>query len=195
MSNFTDADFSTIAKFIVEVEGVLADDVCDLIVDEYAYSEDWKAATVSKNVVVDTSVRHVNTIGLSRKETIARNPEVRSYIDTKVFEAAKIAINSYASKFPTINIQQDSGYDLLRYQTGQFYKQHVDSFKQIPREVSCSFALNEDYEGGEFAFFDQRLKYRAKKGSVLMFPSNFMFPHEILTVTSGTRYSIITWFI
>jgi predicted 2-oxoglutarate/Fe(II)-dependent dioxygenase YbiX len=41
----------------------------------------------------------------------------------------------------------------------------------------------------------KQLKYNLKKGSVLMFPSNFMYPHEILEVTKGTRYSIITWFL
>ena len=44
-------------------------------------------------------------------------------------------------------------------------------------------------------FFNEKLKYNLKKGSVLMFPSNFMYPHEILEVTKGTRYSIITWFL
>jgi predicted 2-oxoglutarate/Fe(II)-dependent dioxygenase YbiX len=92
-------------------------------------------------------------------------------------------------------IEQDSGYELLRYKEGQFYIQHTDSFKDCPRAVSCSFALNDDYEGGEFAFFDRELVYNLKKGSCIMFPSNFMYPHEIMPTTSGTRYSIITWFI
>jgi predicted 2-oxoglutarate/Fe(II)-dependent dioxygenase YbiX len=64
-----------------------------------------------------------------------------------------------------------------------------------PRAVSCSFALNDNYEGGEFAFWNKEKKVVLKKGSVLMFPSNFMYPHEIMPVTKGTRYSIITWFI
>lgn len=85
--------------------------------------------------------------------------------------------------------------DLLRYRTGQFYIQHTDSFKAQQRSVSCSFLLNDDYEGGEFAFFDREIMIRGGKGSIVMFPSNFMFPHEILPVTSGTRYSIITWYV
>ena len=36
---------------------------------------------------------------------------------------------------------------------------------------------------------------KLKKGDAIMFPSNFMYPHEIMPVTQGTRYSIITWFI
>ena len=36
---------------------------------------------------------------------------------------------------------------------------------------------------------------KLKKADAIMFPSNFMYPHEIMPVTQGTRYSIITWFI
>jgi predicted 2-oxoglutarate/Fe(II)-dependent dioxygenase YbiX len=61
--------------------------------------------------------------------------------------------------------------------------------------VSCSFALNDNYEGGEFSFFDGQIKIKLPKGAALLFPSNFMYPHQILPVTNGTRYSIITWFI
>jgi predicted 2-oxoglutarate/Fe(II)-dependent dioxygenase YbiX len=55
--------------------------------------------------------------------------------------------------------------------------------------------LNDEYEGGEFAFFDREIIIRGGKGSIVMFPSNFMFPHEVMPVTSGTRYSIITWYV
>jgi predicted 2-oxoglutarate/Fe(II)-dependent dioxygenase YbiX len=112
-----------------------------------------------------------------------------------MFNCAAKAIEQYNKVFPAAMIEQDSGYELLRYQTGQFYKQHTDSFKAQPRAVSCSFALNDDYEGGEWGFWDKEKVIKAKKGSVIMFPSNFMYPHEIMPVTKGTRYSIITWFI
>jgi predicted 2-oxoglutarate/Fe(II)-dependent dioxygenase YbiX len=63
-----------------------------------------------------------------------------------------------------------------------------------PRSISCSLNLNDDYEGGEFTFFDDTLSYNLGKGDVLMFPSNFMYPHAIKPILSGTRYAIITWF-
>ena len=92
-------------------------------------------------------------------------------------------------------IEEDSGYELLRYKEGQFYTQHTDSFKARPRAVSCSFALNDDYEGGEWGFFGREITVKVPKGSALLFPANFMYPHEITPVTKGTRYSLITWFI
>ena len=112
-----------------------------------------------------------------------------------LFSIAGQAIKEYVRNFNHAEIEQDSGYELLRYKESGFYTQHKDSFKDRPRAVSCSFALNDDYEGGEFAFFDRELVYNLKKGSCIMFPSNFMYPHEIMPVTSGTRYSIVTWFV
>ena len=61
------------------------------------------------------------------------------------------------------------------------------------RTLSCSLALNDGYEGGELAFFDGELKYKLKKGDMMIFPSSFTYPHQVLPVISGTRYSIITW--
>lgn len=53
-------------------------------------------------------------------------------------------------------------------------------------------ALNNDYEGGEFVMFgDTEIEFPA--GSVMVFPSNFMFPHEVRPVTAGTRYSYVSW--
>jgi hypothetical protein len=53
-------------------------------------------------------------------------------------------------------------------------------------------ALNDDYEGGEFMMFgDHRIHLPA--GAVVVFPSNFMFPHEVKPVKSGIRYSYVSW--
>ena len=53
---------------------------------------------------------------------------------------------------------------------------------------------DDDFDGGEFSFFNQEKIINPLKGSAIMFPSNFMFPHEVLPVTKGIRYSMITWF-
>ena len=53
-------------------------------------------------------------------------------------------------------------------------------------------ALNDGYEGGEFMMFgDKQVEMPA--GSVLVFPSNFLYPHEVKPVKSGTRYSYVSW--
>jgi predicted 2-oxoglutarate/Fe(II)-dependent dioxygenase YbiX len=178
---------------IVTFEGAITDALCDAILAEYEKSDDWTSALTASGKA--NAERQCETIGISFDSIITKNPKVRAKLDKYVFASAGLVIKKYNEKFPLACIQEDSGYDLLRYKEGQFYTQHTDSFKDRPRTVSCSFVLNDDYEGGEFAFFDRELKYKLKKGSCIMFPSNFMYPHEIMPVTSGTRYSIITWFI
>lgn len=183
-----------INDYIVTFDGVITDALCDAILSEFSNEEEWQKTVVGQGVVND-KIRTAKTIVLSYQYVIDKNPKTRAKLDKYVFASAGLAIKKYNEKFPLALIQEDSGYELLRYKEGQFYTTHTDSFKDRPRAVSCSFILNDDYEGGEFAFFNRELKYKPKRGSCIMFPSNFMYPHEIMPVTHGTRYSIITWFI
>ena len=183
----------TLSDHIVVIENAVTPALCNAVLDEYKNCNDWVDAIVGGGL--DTNVRNCQTIGVSFSNIIEKNQETRKKLDSYLFTSASNAIKQYREKFLLCNIEQDSGYDLLKYEIGGFYTQHIDSFKGRPRAVSCSFALNDDYEGGEFAFFDRELVYKLKKGSCIMFPSNFMYPHEIMPVTSGTRYSIVTWFV
>jgi PKHD-type hydroxylase len=58
-----------------------------------------------------------------------------------------------------------------------------------------SILLNEDYEGGDFKFYDDEefaLKEKSK-GSILVFPSYMQ--HCVKEVTKGNRYSLVVWFL
>ena len=112
-----------------------------------------------------------------------------------MFESVASVGKKYHQEFEHFEIDVDTGYQLLRYKEGQFYTQHTDSFISQQRSLSCSLILNDDYEGGEFCFWDGTMMHRPPKGAALVFPSNFMYPHEIRTVTKGARYSIITWLV
>ena len=57
--------------------------------------------------------------------------------------------------------------------------------------LSVLGVLNNDYEGGEFYLIDE--KTDLSKGDIIIFPSNFMYPHKVEPVTKGTRYSYISW--
>lgn len=179
--------------YILLVPDIIPNELCDSVLAEYKESDDWINATIKNGK--DLNVRNCQTIGISFNSIIEKNRETRQKLDQDLFSCAAKAIQEYRRNFINCNIEEDSGYDLLKYDVGSFYITHTDSFKDRPRAVSCSFALNDDFDGGEFAFFDRELTYKLKKGSCIMFPSNFMYPHEIMPVTSGTRYSIVTWFV
>lgn len=180
-------------SYIVVLENAITPGLCDAVLAEYTTTDEWVGAVTAGGK--SDAERRCSTIGISFPNIIEKNPTVRGNIDKYLFTTASAAINEYKARFPLCKIEQDSGYDLLRYEAEQHYKQHVDSFKDMPRAVSCSFALNDDYEGGEWAFFNREKVIKVPKGAAVLFPSNFMYPHEIMPVTKGTRYSIVTWFV
>lgn len=175
-------------------EGVVPTALCDALCAEFCDSDEWAETAIADNVV-DKSFRSASVIHLSSPDVINKREAVRTGFDTQLFAAAGAAMKQYLSFFPLVPVGKDTGYDLLRYQTGQFYKQHTDASANFNRCVSCSLVLNDDYEGGEFAFFNRDVVIAVPKGAAILFPSNFMYPHEILPVVSGTRYSVATWFV
>lgn len=93
---------------------------------------------------------------------------------------------------------------ILQYQSGQFYKRHVDNLlfssrleeaaKGVPtRDVSVVGYLNDRFEGGETYFDRQKLKITPKQGAVIVFPAYWTHPHASLPVVTGTKYSFTTW--
>jgi hypothetical protein len=181
-------------EYIKVYYSAIPEDVCDLILKEYQNCEDWNPSRTG-NGEVNKFIRNCDTIGLSMPDVINKNLDVRKQIDSLLFEHSGNTLKKYVEEFPHCQLISDSGYDLLRYDTGGYYSIHTDSHKTTPRTVSCSFNLNDDYDGGEFAFFDREVIIKAPKGSAIVFPSNFMYPHEVMEVKSGSRYSIVTWFV
>jgi Rps23 Pro-64 3,4-dihydroxylase Tpa1-like proline 4-hydroxylase len=179
--------------YIVVFENIVPNELCDEVLAEYGNDNNWKNTTTGGGLLRD--IRRCDAINMSDPFVIEQNKDKRQKIDEKLFLCAGVAIKNYNEKFKQAKIQGDSGYTLLRYQEGEFYSEHTDHFLQAPRIVSCSFILNDGFEGGEFGFFNRELVYKPPKGSALMFPSNFMYPHEVMPVTRYVRYSIITWFI
>lgn len=180
--------------FIKVYNNIIDKDLCDRILNEYRKTDLWQQTLVGDGVV-NTDARNCSSIQLSSPEVIDQNFEIRKFIDVELHQQLLEVVRKYSEEFPEFAPSIDTGYDLLRYTEGQYYRQHTDSFHQQQRSISCSVCINDDYEGGEFAFFDREIMIKAGTGSVIVFPSNFMYPHEIMTVTKGTRYSIITWYV
>lgn len=181
--------------YIVVFENIISNDLCDIILSEYKNSNDWKVGAVGADSAINSNIRNTSVIALGAPIILEKNPQVRKYIDREMFKCAGTVLSKYNELFPKSGMIRDTGYALLRYTPDQFYTEHVDCSNANPRSISCSFAINDDYDGGEFSFWEKEKVYRLKKGDCIMFPSNFMYPHEIIPVTKGIRYSIVTWFI
>jgi predicted 2-oxoglutarate/Fe(II)-dependent dioxygenase YbiX len=68
------------------------------------------------------------------------------------------------------------------------------------RKLSTVTYLNDDYEGGELILGSVRdptgnlFRKKMEPGSMIIFPSDIRFPHEVIPVRKGQRYSIVAWF-
>jgi hypothetical protein len=87
--------------------------------------------------------------------------------------------------------------EILKYQDAGFYTWHTDHFAEIPRTMSCILLLNNDYEGGNLCFRNPdgsgEWEVEVKPNRMIIWPSNFLFPHTVKPVTKGTRYSVVAW--
>jgi len=91
-----------------------------------------------------------------------------------------------------------SPFRLNKYDKNTNMACHIDSIhslfdgneKGIP-VLSIVGVLNDNYKAGEFKILDKEIIL--KQGDILVFPSNFMFPHQVKTIEKGTRYSFVTW--
>lgn len=108
-------------------------------------------------------------------------------------------INEHYFKFDLNQFEplQFTSYDSSRK---EFYGQHMDCSMGIPhatasRKLSITLQLSDssDYEGGDLLLYQSREPAFApkKKGQLVVFPSYVL--HEVTPVTSGTRYSLVTW--
>ncbi len=86
---------------------------------------------------------------------------------------------------------------ILKYTVGGHYKFHTDMGPSNPRSVSLIYFVNSDYEGGDLCFKDiknnEELIVKKKKNRLVIWPSNFMYPHSVKPVIKGTRYSVVSW--
>jgi hypothetical protein len=187
-------DSAHLRPYILVFENLLAVDACEQLIGEFADSDEWKPALVGDRVVAP-EIRRVDVIELSHRGVLERNPAARRRLEQALYTAALKAVRLYQSLFPACRIVEGQAFELLRYRTGGYYREHTDSFRRVPRSLSCSFALNDDFGGGAWSFFGGEHTLHPSRGSVVLFPSNFMFPHAIQEVTHGTRYSIVTWMI
>tara|TARA_R100001129_G_scaffold42110_1_gene28939 strand:+ start:854 stop:1399 length:546 start_codon:yes stop_codon:yes gene_type:complete len=140
---------------------------------------------------VDTNIRNVKGYHLN-----FQTPTNMFYWNFIKKEIENMYIH-YKSKFPKMISNKINQIDLLKYKPGGEYKVHTDHFSTAPRHLSIIINLNNNYEGGDLVFLDQKnfevKRLKLDKGSIVFFPSNFMYPHMIEPITKGTRYSIVAW--
>jgi predicted 2-oxoglutarate/Fe(II)-dependent dioxygenase YbiX len=112
------------------------------------------------------------------------------------------ALQQYVTEFNFNWWNSWQGYSEVRfnrYRPDTQMKLHCDHIhsmfdgqrKGIPT-LSVLGSLNNNYKGGELVFWEDTV-VPLKQGEIMIFPSNFLYPHRVDLVTKGTRYSYVSW--
>lgn len=111
------------------------------------------------------------------------------YLD-KAFEHYSTVIYPFAER--NIKSREDS-IVLLKYGVGGHLPAHQDQGISS-RVLSTVMYLNDNYKGGEIEFRQSGKKIKPEAGSIIFFPSNFLYVHEVYPITEGFRYSMPHWY-
>ena len=195
-----------IEDYIFRKENFLDKEYCEKSISELKICEWTKHELYTSNSVLpmqyaDPKVGDLLQAGVIGSDLQEKVEDINELIVGK----ASTAIQEYIENLNFIWFRGWEGYSpikFIRYLPGQEMTVHCDLIhsmfdgvrKGIPI-LSMIGHLNDDYEGGETYFFDDKNgeKVDTKQGDLLIFPSSFLYPHYVTPVTKGVRYSYVSW--
>ena len=114
-----------------------------------------------------------------------------------VFNGIDNAFKHYSNElYPAAakNIKTTEGLlSILKYSKAGYLPPHQDQ-GMSSRVLSTVGYLNDDYKGGEIHFPYVDVTVKPEAGSVIFFPSNFIYVHEVRPMHSGIRYAVPQWY-
>ena len=140
----------------------------------------------------DETIRKTEVVGLTNTNGTLTSIHWCNFIGTKLTNL----MNDYSKLTDTLSNCNIRDMQILKYKIDGFYKIHIDHGPTTPRTLSFIYFINEDYEGGELTFClpnKQNIKIDIKKNRCIIWPSNFLYPHQVLPVTKGIKYSLVSW--
>ncbi len=185
---------STIKSYIY-VENHIPKEVCESLIDE-CNTKIWEKHKWNNYASGETSsepTKELDVMPCTKEQQAKITPylvEALNKYQEKHSVPGEKTQGPWLTKFSPIRFN--------RYPVGTMMREHYDhihsifdgKMKGVPL-VSIVANLNEDYEGSEF--YCRGEKIELKTGDILLFPSNFMYPHEVRETTKGTRYSFVSW--
>jgi hypothetical protein len=109
-----------------------------------------------------------------------------------LYDVKSAAVDDYRKDYNIMDLKYWEAFNFIKYGPGQHFQEHHDHGFSYNCTVSLVAYPNDDYEGGELYFRLQNLLIKPDAGDLYIFPSNYMYPHRAMPVTSGTKYSIVT---
>jgi len=167
----------------------LTPEECNFFINEY-----------EKQKILATTESSLHALDDKKYKSSFKRIELNSKSDSYVlaFEKIESALQLWINyleqfkSFYTLTLKRRLNYPhkirVLKYENGQFIHPHIDYSDYSYASVVLN--LNDDYEGGEFCFFNKKYTLKLKQGDAIIFPADCFWVHEVTPVTKKARYSI-----
>lgn len=176
-----------IDKLILHKKKFLSKKECDSIIQYYEDNKEKK-----NREHCDHAVTGVDTTSTMDVVDIEYGTETEKLVAGKTEDMINLYHN-YTEKFKMFHINRKQTLmfshklRLMKYEKGAWIHPHVDHGTYI--YGSCSFNLNDQYEGGEFHYFNGKKKIKLGRGDALIWPADYFWVHQVTPITEGVRYS------
>ena len=188
----------SIFDYVSIYENVLDDKTLSTFIKICETTESFEDAPV---VYADSIQRVAKSVRQTKSWPLENNLKMKSFTTIHwcnyLLHVFSQNIKKYFSKFEgniSVNLKE---IQVLKYNEGGHYEFHVDHGTHTPRTLSLIFLVNDGYEGGDLIFANpernKQIKVPPKKNTLLIWPSNFLYPHTVTPVTKGVRYSVVAW--
>ena len=186
-----------IENFIGIFENGIEEEWCDQVVNWYNHITKTQPDLIQDRQSADKISPTYKKNSFTYLHNHTHNPEVKKLCDhfmdiliNKVFFEydKKHHISTFSELVAKeIKVQKtkfEEGYHLWHYEHGPKFSDRV---------LVYMVYLNDVEEGGETEFLYQRRRIKPKKGTIMLFPSNFTHTHRGNPPLSNHKYAITEW--
>jgi len=180
-------------SFIFEVENALTGEICKEIIRRFEANPDQQyQGRIGQMAQQDQSIKRTVDLACSAHE------EWKD-VDSMLFRSLALALRQLIPKFPYFSGPfKDIGYNIQRYQPGEFYHWHIDggSHQFADRQLVALWYLNDvPGPGGETEFKYQDVRITPTEGKLALFPPFWTHEHRAVTLEKGVKYIATTWVV
>jgi predicted 2-oxoglutarate/Fe(II)-dependent dioxygenase YbiX len=183
--------------YVKKIPNFLDKKFCDDVIDKIQYLN-WQQHMFDSYDAKINQFTKIKLSGEQELETASVNSEFTEIIMKKLW----FEIDNYQKYYNFKWFNGWQGYSNIgfnKYEKNKKMAEHCDNIsfifdgnrKGVPI-LSLVGILNDNYKGGEFIMFQNKV-IKLKQGDLLIFPSNFLFPHKVEPVLEGIRYSYVSW--
>ena len=171
---------------------IIPEELCNFIIEDCESQNKWEL-----HAWATSNTTEVNSYDNKELDVVMSTPQQHNILAPYI----RTALDSYEATYNKLDGSLSESISVIRfnkYTSGTIMREHYDHIKSlfdgkirgIP-VLSIIGNLNKEYEGGDLYIRDKKIQLTT--GDILIFPSNFMYPHKVIELTQGTRYSFVSW--